>query len=79
VAGPDGALWFTETGRDRIGRMTTSGAITDYPVPTTSSQLGDILAGPDAAMWFTETKSNRVGRARRVGDQSIVARADTLD
>ena len=32
TAGPDGALWFTEPGV-KIGRITTAGVITEYPVP----------------------------------------------
>jgi streptogramin lyase len=30
TAGPDGALWFTEEYGNRIGRITTSGAVTEY-------------------------------------------------
>ncbi len=33
VAGPDGALWFTETLRDCIGRITTAGRIREYKIP----------------------------------------------
>ncbi len=33
VAGPDGALWFTEGLRDRIGRITTTGRIREYKIP----------------------------------------------
>ena len=30
AAGPDGALWFTNDGNDSIGRITTSGKVTNY-------------------------------------------------
>lgn len=60
TTGPDGALWFTEfTGR--IGRITTSGQITEFPVfrqkPGTLPQgerifLFGITGGPDGALWF---------------------------
>ena len=30
AAGPDGALWFTESGSNKIGRITTAGVITEY-------------------------------------------------
>src|SRR5262245_62498965 len=30
----DGALWFCENAGNRIGRITTSGAVTEFPVPT---------------------------------------------
>jgi streptogramin lyase len=32
--GPDGALWFTEQSGNKIGRITTDGTITEYPIPT---------------------------------------------
>jgi streptogramin lyase len=51
--GHDGALWFTEL-RDRAGRITTDGVITEYGrgIPHRSS-IGGIIAGRDGAMWFT--------------------------
>jgi streptogramin lyase len=33
VAGPDGALWFTEAGNDAIGRITTTGNVSQFPLP----------------------------------------------
>jgi hypothetical protein len=33
VAGPDGALWFTEYSGNKIGRITTGGSITEYRSP----------------------------------------------
>lgn len=36
AAGPDGALWFAETAADRIGRITTDGSVTEYPLPDRS-------------------------------------------
>jgi hypothetical protein len=34
VAGPDGNLWFTESGTNKIGKVTTTGAFTHYSIPT---------------------------------------------
>ncbi len=53
ASGNDGALWFSEM-RDRVGRITTEGAITEYGrgIPHRSS-IGGIIAGRDGAMWFT--------------------------
>ena len=34
TVGSDGALWFAETGANQIGRLSTDGAITEYPVLT---------------------------------------------
>jgi virginiamycin B lyase len=38
VAGPDGALWFTEIHGNQIGRITTSGQITEYAIPTADNE-----------------------------------------
>lgn len=42
--------------------MTTSGAVTEYPVPTPNSSPYGITPGPDGALWFTESFSLKVGR-----------------
>jgi virginiamycin B lyase len=47
AAGPDGNLWFMETNANQIGRITPTGTITEYPVPTTSSAPSFIAPGPD--------------------------------
>jgi virginiamycin B lyase len=52
AAGPDGALWFTEAGTNRIGRITTAGAYTEYPLPPGYAYPGAITRGPDNALWF---------------------------
>jgi len=67
--GPDGALWFTETAGNKIGRITTAGVITEYPL-NGRAQTGspwDIIIGPDGAMWFTETLGNKIGRITTAG------------
>lgn len=61
VAGPDGALWFTEDGivnggAGAIGRLSTSGTLTEFVLPTSAdhrSGAGDIAVGPDGNLWFT--------------------------
>jgi hypothetical protein len=61
AAGPDGALWFTESGADKIGRITTAGAVTEFPIPTAGSDPFGIAAGPDGNLWFTEAGASRIG------------------
>lgn len=64
VAGPDGALWFTESGTGaKIGRLTTSGALTEYPLPDGGATPWDIAVGTDGKLWFTEhTNVAKVGK-----------------
>jgi virginiamycin B lyase len=66
AAGSDNNVWFTEnlftppfTGK--IGKITPSGTITEFIVPS-GAQAAGITSGPDAAMWFTEPIAGKIGR-----------------
>ncbi len=37
ASGPDGNMWFTNNANNSIGRITPSGAVTYFAVPTTSA------------------------------------------
>ncbi len=67
VAGPDGALWFTEFNRARIGRIDRGGHIAEFAVPTRGSSPVEIIVGPDRALWFTEIVGGKIGRIDRAG------------
>lgn len=54
VAGPDGNLWFQYVGRASIGRLTTAGTYTEFPV-VTGIRVHDIAAGVDGNLWFTNS------------------------
>ncbi|WP_210200102.1 hypothetical protein [Bradyrhizobium sp. ARR65] len=73
TTGPDGAMWFTQascvrqpgphcTIGNKIGRITTTGSITEFAVPSDGSGPHSITTGPDGALWFTEYYRSRVGR-----------------
>jgi streptogramin lyase len=64
VAGPDGNLWFTEndTVSNAIGRITPSGQITEFKVPTDGGDPFGITVGPDGNLWFTENFGDKIGR-----------------
>ena len=70
TTGPDGNLWFAETGADRIGRMTPSGELTEFSLPDTSEGTASgptaIVAGPDGALWFVG-QPGEVGRITTSG------------
>jgi virginiamycin B lyase len=51
--GPDGALKFTTAANIAIGRISTSGTVTFYYVPSGYDAMA-ITNGPDGALWFTE-------------------------
>lgn len=56
TAGPDGNVWFTETDANKIGRITPSAAIVEFPL-STPTYVGpmDVTIGPDGNLWFTES------------------------
>src|SRR6266545_6119606 len=71
TTGPDGNVWFTESTYDAstgtitaaaIGRITTAGVITEFPIATPGSGLGGITTDPDGNVWFTETGAGKIGR-----------------
>jgi virginiamycin B lyase len=63
IAGPDGALWFTEQSQGRIGRITTYGSYEFFRIPgEPKANARDLTSGPDGAIWFTDSSSNTIGR-----------------
>ena len=67
VPGPDGNLWFTESNRGTIGRITPSGTITEFPLEWQDSQPYGITVGADGNLWFTERIRNQIGRITTQG------------
>ncbi|NOS67653.1 MAG: DUF4215 domain-containing protein [Candidatus Peribacteraceae bacterium] len=67
TAGPDGNLWFIHHNRDFVGRITTDGVVSEYPIPTPDSHPQFIIAGPDGNLWFTEMKGNKIARVTTSG------------
>jgi streptogramin lyase len=65
AAGPDGNLWYTEV-NGRIARVSTAGAVTEFPAPPSGNLLAEITAGPYGAMWFSEY-AQLIGRITRSG------------
>jgi hypothetical protein len=62
AAGPDGNLWFTESGASRIGEINpVTHATSDFPTPTASGGPLGIVAGPDGNLWFIENGPGKVG------------------
>src|SRR5262249_24660210 len=71
TSGPDGNLWFTESGVGKIGRITPGGVLTEFSLPTTGGQtntlLGGIARGPDGNLWFTWSRMGATVDERRIG------------
>jgi virginiamycin B lyase len=60
TTGSDGALWFTE--HRAIGRFTTLGIFTDYPILKPNPLIMGITTGSDGNVWFTDPHDDSVGK-----------------
>lgn len=61
TTGPDGNLWFTESGRGRIGRLTPDGQLREFPLPTPGADPRGIAAG-GGHLFYTEFLNTKIGR-----------------
>ncbi len=64
--GPDGNVWFTEAQANQIVKITPTGTMTAYQVPTPGAWPLFITAGSDGNMWFTEWSDGRPGAVARI-------------
>ena len=68
VAGPDGNMWFADSGSAgtdaAIGKIIPAGQITEYASPVGGKPWW-IIVGPDESLWFSATRA--VGRATTTG------------
>jgi len=64
AVGADGNLWFTE-GAGKIGRITTSGVITEFG--SGLSLPFSIANGPDGNIWFTQRFTLQIGKITPTG------------
>lgn len=72
VAGPDGALWFCDRGEQpQLGRITTAGEITLFPLPPEMPEPAMIVAGVDDSLWFS-ARTDSIGRITTAGKITVV-------
>jgi virginiamycin B lyase len=88
TVGPDGALWFTNSGNNSIGRIDiTSHSVNNYTGAGCSSSecishpVG-IAAGPDNALWFTNyitaSLNESIGRIDTSGSITTYKNSDNI-
>lgn len=69
--GADGNLWFTEPQGNKVARISPSGGITEYSLPTVNAGPNNIAAGPDGNLWFTESTANKVGKVSTASGEIV--------
>jgi virginiamycin B lyase len=82
TAGSDGNIWYTRPHDNRIGRMTTSGQVTEFDGFTNLGQISDpanqsdrspylrsrLFSGPDGNVWFIEPAVRKYGKVDMSGN-----------
>ncbi len=69
TTGPDRNLWFTDANAGVIHKLTTSGTLSDYPIPVNEAcpecyvGLGGITSGPGENVSFTQFSPGKIGIA----------------
>jgi virginiamycin B lyase len=71
AVGADGAIWFPESYRKRMGRLTTSGEMTFHALPHDVPAYSKIVAGADGALWYM-TSGDTLGRITTSGEITTV-------
>lgn len=83
AAGPDGNLWYAETGGPnsssgvtQIRRITSDGTKDSYDIITPSNSIAyltDLSAGPNNTVWFSEGNYNakRIGKVNAVDGKGL--------
>ena len=64
LAQASGAQWYTGDLKNIIGKIKTSGAITDYSCPCSGGTISvpyGITLGPDANIWFADHNDGSLG------------------
>jgi virginiamycin B lyase len=63
TTGPDGNLWLTENQNGNVARLTTGGALTEFPTGGPGGPAG-IAVGPDGALWYTNLNADQAGQCK---------------
>jgi streptogramin lyase len=76
INAPDGNLWFLESGKKKIARITPTGVITEMAT-TAGSPYQQTVVGADGNLWFTEYTPGRIGRITMTGSLTEFASTST--
>jgi virginiamycin B lyase len=63
TVGPDGAIWYVQS-NPKIGRMTTSGMVSEFNISTTAA---GITTGPDGNLWWSDFIGNQIAKMTTQG------------
>jgi virginiamycin B lyase len=80
--GPDGNLWISAVG-GFVARMTTTGTVKLFSLPTGLFSSGGFTPGPDGKLWFIDNYANKIGWMTVSGQADVfpipTAKAEAAD
>ncbi|MEO8605164.1 MAG: hypothetical protein ABI629_21530 [bacterium] len=59
--GPDGAMWFSESGANRLGRIARDGRITKFDLPDSDSYATGIVGRTDGRLFYGLFNLSQIG------------------
>ena len=68
VLGLEGSLWATASDSNRILRISPTGVMTTYDLPSFDPHPIGIAQGPDGNIWFAERNAKKIGRINSSGN-----------
>jgi streptogramin lyase len=74
---PDGSLWYTGQGANKLGRLDPkTGAFKEYPLKTPNSGPHGLVADRDGNIWFTAISGGYVGKLNAKSEEITEYRPD---
>ena len=67
IVSSTGALYFTEESADKIGELSLSATISEFPIPTANAKPLSITYAQDGNLWFTEYGAAQIGKVATNG------------
>lgn len=86
TTGREGDVWFTDDGtntkgQNLVGRVTSAGAVEEFPIPSIGAEPAAITLGADGAIWFSEPGTRKIGRiddSRTISEVPVPAISSAL-
>ncbi len=72
TAGPDGNIWFVESGGNSIDRITPSGIVDRFPLADAQSFPQNVVSGPDGNVYFEAPGTQKAGLVKALGNLAVV-------
>ena len=65
TVGPYGDLWFTDANGNTIDKISVTGKMTEYDVPTAGAGPNGITTGPDGNLWLQKHRPTKLVKSRQ--------------